>query len=413
MTAFVVIAVLFVAVALGFVLPPLLRRQAQRPAASRDAANAGIYREQLDELRADLERGAIDRAQFDRARLDVERRIVDEHERSAVSLESGRRLKTALAIGIAIPLVAGLAYWKFGAPQALTGEAVVDARNVTPDQILGMVKKLAARMEQTPDDVEGWVMLGRSYSVLGMHAEAARAYERAVKLAPGDPNLLADYADNLAMASGRSLAGKPMEVIQQALRIDPKNVKALALAGSAEFERRDYRAAVGYWERILAVVPPESDFARSVNASIEEARQLGGIKTARAKAAPSTTTAPSAKASGALRPLTGMVSIDPALARGFSPDTTVFVLARPADGSRMPLAVARTTLGALPYRFKLDDSMAMNPAAKLSEHKQVVIVARVSRSGTALPQKGDVEGMSGTVAPDATGVKVVMSKLVD
>jgi cytochrome c-type biogenesis protein CcmH len=410
-TAFVVIAVLFVAVALGFVLPPLLRRQAQQPAASRDATNAGIYREQLEELRADLERGAIDRAQYDRARLDIERRIVDEHERSAVSFESGRRVKTALAIGIAIPLVAGLAYWKFGAPQALTGEAVVDARNVTPEQILGMVKKLAARMEKTPDDVEGWVMLGRSYSVLGMHAEAARAFERAVKLVPGDPNLLADYADNLAMASGRSLAGKPMEVIQQALKIDPKHVKALALAGSAEFERRDYRAAVGYWERILTVVPPESDFARQVNASIEEARQLGGIKTARAKPAPS------AKASAAQRPaagaLSGVVSIEPSLAKGFSPDTTVFVVARPAEGSRMPLAVARTTLGALPYRFKLDDSMAMNPAAKLSEHKQVVIVARVSRSGTALPQKGDVEGISGSVAPDATGVRVVMSKVVD
>jgi len=406
-TAFVLIAVLFVAVALAFVLPPLLRREPQRPAASRDAVNAGIYREQLEELRADLARGAIDQAQFDRARLDLERRIVDEHERPAVSLAGGRRVKTAIVIGIAIPLVAGLAYWKFGAPQVLTGEAVVDARNITPAQILAMVNKLAARMEKTPDDVEGWVMLGRSYTVLGMHAEAAHAYERAVKLSPGDPELLADYADNLAMASGRSLAGKPMELIQQALRIDPNHVKALALAGSAEFERHDYRAAVDYWERILVVVPPESDFARSVNASIDEARRLGGIKTARARPAPS------AKASGVLRPLSGVVSIDPALAKGFSPDTTVFVVARPAGGPGMPLAVKRITLGELPYRFKLDDSMAMNPAAKLSDHKRVVVVARVSRSGTALPQKGDVEGMSGTVAPDASGVKVVMAKVVE
>lgn len=407
MTAFVLIAALFVALALGFVLPPLLRRDPRQAAASRDAANAGIYREQLDELRAELARGAIDRAQFDRARLDIEHRIVDEHERPAVSLAGGRLVKTALAIGIAIPLVAGLAYWRFGAPQALTGEAVVDARNVTPEQILSMVRKLAARMESTPDDVEGWTMLGRSYSVLGMHAEAARAYERAVKLVPGDAGLLADYADNLAMASGRSLAGRPMELIQQALRIDPNHVKSLALAGSAEFEHRNYGAAIGYWERILAVVPPESDFARSVNASIDEARQLGGIKTARAKPAPS------AEAGGALRPLTGVVSIAPALVKGFSPDTTVFVLARPAEGSRMPLAVARTRLGDLPYRFKLDDSMAMNPAAKLSQHQRVVVVARVSRSGTALPQKGDVEGMSGTVAPDAAEVKVVMSKVID
>ncbi len=407
MTAFILIAALFVAVALAFVLPPLLRREPRHAEASREAINARIYREQLDELRADLARGAIDQAQFDRARLDLERRIVDEHERPPVSLAAGRSLKTAIAIGIAIPLVAGLAYWKFGTPQVLTGEAVVDARNITSAQILAMVQKLAARMEQTPDDVEGWVMLGRSYSVLGMHAESARAYERAVSLSPGDPELLADYADNLAMASGRRLAGKPMELVQQALKIDPNHVKALALAGSAEFERHDYRAAVGYWERILAVVPPVSDFARSVNSSIDEARQLGGIKTARVKPAPA------AKASGAPRPLSGVVSIDPALAKGFSADTTVFVVARPAEGPGMPLAVKRITLGELPYRFKLDDSMAMNPAAKLSDHKRVVIIARVSRSGTALPQKGDVEGVSGAVAPDATGVKVVMSKVVD
>jgi cytochrome c-type biogenesis protein CcmH len=410
-TGFVLIAIVLVAVALGFVLPPLLRRGARRPAASREAANAGIYREQLEELRAEFERGAIDRAQYDRARLDVERRIVAEHDGSTPSQAGGRHLKSALAIGLILPLLAGLAYWKFGAPQALTGEAAVDARNVTPAQILGMVQKLAARMEKTPDDVEGWVMLGRSYSVLGMHADAARAYERAVKLVPADAGLLADYADNLAMASGRSLAGRPMELIQQALRIDPNHVKALALAGSAEFERRDYPGAIRYWERILAVVPPDSDFARSVNASIDEARQLGGVKTARARPAPAGKAAGAAPAAAGA--LSGVVSIEPSLAKGFAPDTTVFVVARPAEGSRMPLAVARTTFGNLPYRFKLDDSMAMNPAAKLSEHKRVVVVARVSRSGTALPQKGDVEGMSGTVAPTASGVKVVMSKVVD
>ena len=411
MIAFWSIAALLVAVALAFVLPSLLRRRSGAADVSRAALNAAIYREQLDELRAEMERGAITAEQFERSRRDIERRIVGEHAQvAAAPVYPGRSLRAAIAIGVLLPVVAGLVYWKLGAPRALTGEAVVDARNVTPEQIFDMVKKLAARMEKTPDDVEGWMMLGRSWSVLGRHDEAVRALAHALKLAPQDANLLADYADNLAMAKGRKLEGEPMEFVRRALRIEPNNIKALALAGSAEFERRDYPAAIAYWERILGTVPPESEFARSVQASIAEARQLGGIK-ADAKGAKA---AKAAKAAPAAAPaLTGVVSIDPALVKNFSPNDTVFVVARPADGSRMPLAVARTTLGALPYRFRLDDSMAMGPATKLSDHAKVVVAARVSRSGNALPQKGDVEGTSPSVASNATAVNVVMSRVVE
>ena len=185
-------------------------------------------------------------------------------------------------------------------------------------------------------------------------------------------------------------------------------MKALALAGSAEFDLRNYAAAIGYWERILKVVPAESEFARSVAGSIAEARALGGGALA-SKEAPAKGKQP-VKGDTSLQ---GVVSVDPVLAVKLSPGDTVFVLARPVSGSRMPLAIARTTVAALPYRFTLDDSMAMAAGATISSHAQVVVAARVSKSGTAVPQKGDVEGTSAPVAPGTKGMKVVLSRIVD
>jgi cytochrome c-type biogenesis protein CcmH len=279
-----------------------------------------------------------------------------------------------------------------------------------------LVERLAARLEQTPDDAEGWMLLGRSLNMLGKYDGASKAYARAVQLVPNDAALLADYADTLAMAQGQTLEGEPFALVKRALAIDPAHVKSLALAGTAEFDRRNYAAAIAYWERILKVAPPDSEFARSVAGSIAEARSLGGPALAAKKEAPSMTgkQTPAAKqAAAGGQSLQGVVSIDPALAAKLSPGDTVFVLARPVSGSRMPLAVARTTVGALPYRFALDDSMAMSPEAKISSHAKVVVAARVSKSGTAVPQKGDIEGTSVPVAPGATGVQVVLSKIVD
>jgi cytochrome c-type biogenesis protein CcmH len=205
------------------------------------------------------------------------------------------------------------------------------------------------------------------------------------------------------MARGRSLEGEPFAIVKRALEIDPQHVKSLALAGTAEFERRNYAAAIGYWQRILKVVPQESEFAQSVAGSIEEARKLGGDTLAQKKA-------PTVKGKQSLQ---GVVSVEPSLAASLSPSDTVFVLARPVSGSRMPLAVARTTVAALPYRFTLDDSMAMAPGATISSHAKVVVAARVSKSGNAISQKGDIEGTSAPVAPGASGVNVVLSRIVD
>jgi cytochrome c-type biogenesis protein CcmH len=417
MTAFVAIAVVMGALALLFLLPPLLRSRVTAPDL-RVAANAAIYREQLAELGAELQRGTLTREEYERASREVEHRIVAEHaDRGPAPATHRPPLAVAVAIAVLLPIVAGVGYWKLGNPAALDGVASEAGHPVTQEQMEGMVAKLAARMEQTPEDGEGWMLLGRSRAVLGQYEKAAEAYGRAAKILPPDADLLADYADTLAMAQGRRLAGEPFAIAKRALQVDPAHVKALALAGSAEFEAGNFAGAIAYWERILKILPPDSEFGRSVTDSLAEARRRAGeagIPVAKAKAPPAQKAAPAqAQAAAGGKSLQGTVSIDPAIAATLSPGDTVFVLARPASGSRMPLAVARTTVSALPYRFNLDDSMAMAAGATISSHDKVVVAARVSKSGTAVPQKGDIEGVSAPVSPGARDLKVVLSRIVD
>jgi cytochrome c-type biogenesis protein CcmH len=203
------------------------------------------------------------------------------------------------------------------------------------------------------------------------------------------------------MAQGRSLQGEPERLIAQALKIDPGNVKALALAGTAAFDRRDFKDAIAYWQKILEIVPPNSDMADSIRDSIADAQQLAGGPV---KAPP----APARTAAAASGTVSGTVQLAPALAARVAPGDTVFIFARAVDGPRAPLAVTRREVRELPATFTLDDRMAMAPGMNLSAHARVVVGARVSKSGQPTPQPGDFEGLSAPVNVGATGVTVVI-----
>jgi len=399
--AFWLLAALLAVAALAFVLPSLLARRERPAGATGEAANIAVYRDQVAELDADLAAGTLARDQYDEARRELERRLLDDvRAAQAVAPAASGSQATAVVVGLAIPLVAALLYFGVGNPGAISPPAAHgDGQTITLQQIEGMVGRLAERMKENPDDVKGWTMLGRSYAVLDRHAEAAAAYANAVKRSPPDAQLLADYADALAMAQGRTLAGEPEKLIRQALTVDPKNVKALALAGTAAFQRKDFKGAIAHWQVILEVVPPDSDMAASVKDSIGDAQKMAGIV---AEPAP----APKAAASSAVN---GTVSLAPALAGKAAPDDAVFIFARPAEGPRMPLAVTRKRVRDLPAAFTLDDSMAMTPAAKLSGHERVVIGARISKSGNPVAQPGDLEGLSAPVRPGASGIRVEIS----
>jgi len=280
-----------------------------------------------------------------------------------------------------------------------------------------MVDKLAERMKANPDDAKGWTMLARSYTVLGRFGEAVPAYARAAELEPNNPDLLADYAD--AVAATQQTANNPRSIalIQRALKADPKHFKALALAGSAAFDRGDYAVAIADWEKIAVQLPPGSELAPRVQAMIGDARsKLAGGDTAPPAASPpqvatARPAASSAKAAAGTS-VSGTVTLDPALAAQASPGDSVFVFARAATGSRMPLAVQRAQVKDLPLAFKLDDSMAMAPGMTLSSAPQLTVGARISKSGTAIAQPGDLSGEATGVAPGATNIAIRIGTVV-
>jgi len=279
MTALWAINALLAAGALFFVVPPLLARRGGARASRRET-NLAIYRDQLCELNADLVAGTLNAEQHEKARRELEARLLEDVAADAAATVPARHGRgAAIVVSLAVPLLASAIYFAVGNPQALFPAPAANlgaAHGMTAQQVEALVDRLAARMRENPEELEGWILLGRSYAALGRFEQAAQAYGNAVTRLPRDAILLADYADILAMAQGRRLQGQPETIIARALEADPGNLKALTLAGTAAFEKKDYAGAIRYWERILPLVSPESESARTVKASLAEAGSLGG-----------------------------------------------------------------------------------------------------------------------------------------
>jgi cytochrome c-type biogenesis protein CcmH len=435
-TTVLIIVALMVAAALGWILVPLLRPAAGKRI-GREASNVAILRDQLAELDSDLAAGTTTREQYDESRRELERRVLEESKATPPGppVPSPSAAWTAALVGSTIPLVALLLYATIGNVESLLPGAKRDlaasapSHEVTREQVEDMATKLAAKLEKDPDNADGWVMLARTYYALRRNADANKAFERAVALRPDDAGLLADYADALASTQG-GIAGQPLALVERALKADPTHWKALALAGTAAFDRKDYRQAVAYWEKMKATVPAGSPIAASIDNSIAEARALGGLSdvpgppsAASNAGAKSTASAvkplePAAQsAAAAAKPATGTstsiagtVALAPALQGKVAPTDTVYIFARAAEGPRMPLAILRKQVKDLPVTFALDDSMAMSPNFALSNFPSVVVGARISKSGNAAPQSGDLEGVSPTVKVGMSGVSVVIDR---
>ena len=416
MTVFWLVAAMFLLGALLLMLPPLWRTSPETPSLAAAGANVAVYRDQLREAERDLAADLITPERFEQTRSEIRRRVLEDTAAGPYSGRTGAAPLTAFVLAVLIPLGSVTTYLALGTPEAaVPGIAAVPAggaaaagdgrHSLTPEQIQARVAALAERLRAQPDDAEGWLTLARSYTALGRYRDAVTALRMTAELRPGNPGVLADLADLTGMAQGKRLAGEPARLIQQALDIDPRHPKALALAGSAAFEARDYTAARGFWERLLVVLPEGSDIARSIRGSIAEATQLENGRTM--AAAPARTAAePSAAAADTA--VSGEVVIAPALAARIQPGDTLFVFARAAQGPRMPLAIQRQGAGPGPFNFKLDDSMAMSPASKLSAFNPVVVGARISRSGQAMPQSGDLVGQSAPVAPGTKALRIVI-----
>jgi cytochrome c-type biogenesis protein CcmH len=327
----------------------------------------------------------------------------------------------AFALAIIIPTVSGLLYWELGNPLAMTqptaaslsAQGSSDDAHPSADALEALVERLKQKMEGNPNDGVGWALLARSYVGMGRHIEAVPSFEKAVTLIPDDAQLLADYADTLGVVHGRKLEGPPEVLIQQALKIDPRNVKALMLSGTVAFNRKNYARAAKDWEQARANLPSDVDpeMTQQLMAAITEAQsQLGGGQETMPVYEESAASAQPTGQTGQLRAIRGTVTMAPSLAGKGSSTDTLFVFAREVSGPPMPVAIVRATKKDLPFTFQLDDSTSPMPSRKLSGAGTVVIVARLSKSGQAMPQSGDLEGTSEPVKSGVDGITVVIDR---
>lgn len=419
MIVFWVIVVILVAGALLALALPLLGLSKRPASATSSEVNLSVHRDRLRELDADLAAGTLSEEQYRNARSELESQVLEDSSPVVSAVPpAGNRRSTALTVGVsvAVPVLAISLYLVLGnpagvEPQSPTAESqqagAEQSHAVTQEQIEAMVARLADKLKSRPDDSEGWVMLARSYTAMRRYDDASAAYAHLAGLLPKDASLLADYADVLAM-SKKTLQGEPEKIIMKALKADSGNVKALSLAGSAAFERKDYRSAVKWWQKLLSLQPADSQDAASTTASINEARALAGMPPL----------SPQANSTASVQPgvvggtVSGTVSLDPALKARVAATDSVFIFARAAEGPRMPLAVIRKTVQDLPITFKLDDSMAVMPSLKLSSVAKVVVGARISKSGSATPSPGDMQGQSQPVKIGENGVNVTINSEV-
>ena len=416
MAAFWIAICLMIAAALAFVLPPLLGRY-RTGHATRDAANLAIYEEKRRELEADRAAGVLDAAAFASARAELDRELL--HDVAAPAPGAGGAAPAspypAIVIAVLVPLAASGIYLAVGAPALLLADrpgvaaaparADADAPAGIPHSLQDMVVRLEQRLREQPEDAQGWLMLGRSYVAMNRLDDARGALEQARRHRPGDPMTLVTLAEVLAGLQGKRLDGEPIALVRQALEADPGFARALWLAGVHAFNTGARGEARALWQRLLQ----SPDLSPEAAAQVREALAQTGAESAPAEIA---TPAPAAPAASAAT-VTVNVTLAPELAGRVDGSETLFVFARAASGPRVPLAIVRRAARDLPLRITLDDSMAMAPQMTLSSVDQVVVSARVSRSGNATPASGDLLGSSAPLAPAAgSSVDVVIDTIV-
>jgi cytochrome c-type biogenesis protein CcmH len=408
--ALLLVAVLFVAV-------PLWRKASSSSDVLRDTANLGILRDQAAELEVDLRNGLLTQEAYEQGKSELQSRLIEEvkiTEQPATRPPRNPAKVLAIVMAVLLPVVSVSLYLTLGNLDALSPQdmIVADAEGVVHSA--EALQRLEKKVQRNSSDPSDWWMLARTYTEQKRFPDAAKAYEHLVVLVPNEAQLWANYADVYAMAHGQTLQNDEVaKMISKSLELDPNNNTALALAGSAAMERGDYVTAITRWQALIDQLGPGTADGQVYVGGLKRAAELlvkqpGGKQ----KLAQLTAKATAKSARNSAAAITGRVSLSRAMAGKVSPDDTVFILARAAQGPKMPLAVLRKQVKDLPLKFTLDDSMAMQPQLKLSGFAQVVVVARVSKSGSPIAQAGDMQGMTATIKPGAKGLNIVIDTVM-
>ena len=367
-------------VALGLLVPPLLRGPGRRDVGARDALRR-VYGEQLARLDGELQHAALSAEEHAEAADELRRRLLEDSAPQApqpARASAWTGWVTACVLSAALPAAALALYLQVGDPRA----AAVRTAAPAPGHVAGgadaeaLVSRLALRLRSEPGDLEGWVVLARSYEALQRFDDAVAAYRRALALAPGHARLRADYADALASARGGDLDADVQAALDAALALDADEPKALALAGTAALRRGEVELARRHFERLRTLLPPGSEAALQADADLAVLQS----------------TPPGTQPRAAPPRVAGTVSIAAPLRARAAPDDTVFVVARAAEAGRMPVAVLRLRAADLPVRFVLDDRQALSAERPLSGFPSVSLEVRVTRAGDASRRPGDLLG---------------------
>ncbi len=423
MTLFWIIAAGLTLLAMAFIVLPLLRGF-KNTGISSDELNLEVFQQQLEELDNDLDSGILDQTRYDAARKDLEKELLtdvsgDKVASAAMNSSSGR---WAMGTAVLIPVGAVILYQLLGTPEIiprLTGQvpdttvnsAQAKAKNMPPMDEL--VQKLADKLVEQPENIDGWLMLARSYMSMDRVQEGLEAYGQAMRLAPENTAVLLAYAEGLAKTEGNSFTGKAASLIEKAIELDGDNPNARWMMGIVSYQRGNYPSAVEHWERAQMLLGPDNKDAATITNALADARREMGEAPKLPSIIPQAVakSAPTANAASKSKIILEVVLSDEMRAKT-KPGDLVFIYAKALEGPPMPLAAARKQVRDLPLTIELDDGMAMMPQFKLSNFPEVVVGARISLSGNPIAQSGDPEGEVKPVTPGQAGtVKVVINGL--
>ena len=404
-------SMLFVVIAFGIALCVaavflwvLLRERKPLTQASQANANAKVYRDQILDLDREHDSGHISDEEWRQSRDELSMRLLEDTSAAddPVAKTEKPAVWTAVVLAVALPISAMGFYMWVGQPEALNPMALKSPEQVDQKDLAKLAETLADKLQSQPENLQGWVMLGRTYRTLENFDASLKAYDTALKLS-ADDDLQLERIEVMAMQRQGNFDGEPWRVIREILQKDPQHFGALLTAGSASYAEGKYADALKYWEQARKPLEANHPDLAGLENAIATVRDKMGLP---AKAASTGSSGSSGPAASALN-VSGQISLSAALKAKASPNDAVFVYATPANGDRMPLAIMKTTVSQLPLNFTLDDSTAMTPERKLSTAGEVLIKVRVSKSGNAMPQPGDLTGASdGPVKVGAKGLKI-------
>jgi len=387
-SVFWLVAGVMILVAFLIVLPPLWRKRDNSTPDDLDLRNIRIARDRLVELKANKESGGISQVQYNEQVVELEQALSDDLElaNSSGNMQNqGRWL--VYVLGVAIPVLSAALYWTLGNYQAISHSNELnqaDSGVPSPEAINKMVVGLAEKLKAEPNNLKGWLMLGRSYKVLEKYPEAINAFAHAYQLVGDKAEVMLPYAEVLALSNDNNWTGKPDEMVKKALALEPDNLNGLWLSAMASGQQGDKKSAIGFLRKLEALLPAESPDKQQIHEIITNTE--GEL----------TNAAPATSVQSAASPGVSVdvqVSLGKELQPTVNPEDTVFIYAQALSGPKMPLAIIRKQARELPLSVSLTDAESMLPNMKLSSFKQVRLLARISKSGSAMPQPGDLIGV--------------------